>query len=255
MVIRSLKFAQALGSESTDKRLDILRRIGELGSISEAARQAGVSYKGAWQAIDTLSNLAGLPLLERNVGGSGGGGAQLTDAGRELIAAADLLSAAKARVLADLGGKKNGAALSHSNLGALGLRTSMRNQLPCRVLSLRKVGQASRVELTLSDGTSVLSRITSESAELLELHVGLNVLALFKATAVVISRSSEKVVGKNALGGTVTRASRAAGGGEVSLQLPCGLQVVGFSGPESGFRVRDKAQAILEESAVVIALA
>ena len=255
MAKRSLKFAQALGSETTDKRLDILRRIGELGSISEAARQAGVSYKGAWQAIDTLSNLAGLPLLERNVGGSGGGGAQLTDAGRDLIAAADLLSAAKARVLADLEGKKGGAALQHSNLGALGLRTSMRNQLPCCVKSLRKVGQATRVELALSDGTSVLSRITSESAELLGLDVGKRVLALFKATAVVISGSSEKVVGKNALGGTVTRASRAAGGGEVSLQLACGLQVVGFSGPDSGFRVRETARAILDESAVVIALA
>ena len=40
----ALHFAQALGHEATDKRLDILKRIGEVGSISEAARGANVSY-------------------------------------------------------------------------------------------------------------------------------------------------------------------------------------------------------------------
>ena len=49
---------EALGHEATDKRLDILNRIGQVGSISQAARGAGVSYKAAWQAVETLSNLA-----------------------------------------------------------------------------------------------------------------------------------------------------------------------------------------------------
>ena len=47
----SLSLADVLGHEVTDKRIDILRRIGEVGSISEAARGAGVSYKAAWQAL------------------------------------------------------------------------------------------------------------------------------------------------------------------------------------------------------------
>lgn len=258
MVKKALQFAQALGNDSTDKRLDILRRIGELGSISEAARSAGVSYKGAWQAIDTLGNLAGMPLLERSVGGAGGGGAQLTAAGRELIAAANQLDAAKAGVLAALA--KNGADknLAQAQLGALGLRTSMRNQLPCRVQSLRKVGAMTRVTLVLQDGTTLHSRITAESAELLALAPELAVFALFKATAVAIAASAPKQTAdaaRNALGGTVTRASRAAGGGEVSLRLDSGLQVVGFSSANAGLKVKDQAFATLDESAVVIALA
>ena len=59
----ALQYAQAFGHETTDKRLDILQRIGEVGSISEAARGANVSYKAAWQALETLSNLAGAPLV------------------------------------------------------------------------------------------------------------------------------------------------------------------------------------------------
>jgi molybdate transport system regulatory protein len=37
----------------------VLRRVGQTGSISQAAREAGISYKAAWQAIDTLTNLSG----------------------------------------------------------------------------------------------------------------------------------------------------------------------------------------------------
>lgn len=258
MVKKALQFAQALGNGSTDKRLDILRRIGELGSISEAARSAGVSYKGAWQAIDTLGNLAGMPLLERSVGGAGGGGAQLTEAGHALIAAADQLDAAKARVLAALEKKPSATALAHAQLGALGLRTSMRNQLPCRVLWLRKAGAMTRVTLALQDGTAIHSRITGESAELLGLQPELPVFALFKATAVGITAASPQepaTAGRNVLAGVVTRASRAAAGGEVALHLASGLQVVGFSAAGSGLKAKAAAYATLDESAVVIALA
>jgi molybdate transport system regulatory protein len=63
MTQTGLQFAQALGHDAADKRLDILKRIGEVGSISEAARGAGVSYKAAWQAVENLSNLAGAALI------------------------------------------------------------------------------------------------------------------------------------------------------------------------------------------------
>ena len=71
----SLSLTDALGHALADKRIDILRQIGTYGSISQAARAVGVSYKAAWQAVDTLTNLAGTPLVARAVGGAGGGGA------------------------------------------------------------------------------------------------------------------------------------------------------------------------------------
>ncbi|WP_430749762.1 winged helix-turn-helix domain-containing protein, partial [Comamonas thiooxydans] len=61
--------SQALGYDMADRRIAILRGIAQSGSISQAARDVGVSYKAAWQAIDTLTNLAGVPLVERSVGG------------------------------------------------------------------------------------------------------------------------------------------------------------------------------------------
>src|SRR3954469_172886 len=108
----SLKLAGALGHEAADKRIDILRRIGDAGSISEAARAAGVSYKAAWQAIDTLGNLAGAALVASAVGGAGGGGASLAPGGRQLLQAADEMARAREQVLARLAGQKGVAALA-----------------------------------------------------------------------------------------------------------------------------------------------
>jgi molybdate transport system regulatory protein len=76
MNTQSLALTEALGHTISDKRLEILRRVGQSSSISQAAREAGISYKAAWQALDTLSNLSGWVLVERTVGGSGGGGAR-----------------------------------------------------------------------------------------------------------------------------------------------------------------------------------
>ena len=83
---------QALGHPLSDRRLQVLRALGECGSISQAAREVGVSYKAAWQAIDTLGNLAGVPVVEKTVGGAGGGGAKLTAAGQELLRAAQAMA-------------------------------------------------------------------------------------------------------------------------------------------------------------------
>lgn len=253
-----LQLADALGHNSTDKRLEILRLISEAGSISEAARMAGVSYKAAWQAIDTLSNLAGAPLLDRAVGGSGGGGAKLTDAGLHLLWVAEQLQAARTQTLALI---TNSQLAPSARLGALGLRTSMRNQLPCTVQALKKVGGAMRVTLALSQGLSLASRITQESAQLLDLKPGLPVLALFKATAVQVTVPSDstnpntegRVV--NHLPGIITRLSKSTAGGEAAVQLANDLQLVGFAHAQHDLRLKSQAVASMDESAVAIALA
>jgi molybdate transport system regulatory protein len=246
------RLAGALGHETADKRIDILRRIGDAGSISQAARDAGVSYKAAWQAVDTLSNLAGGALLERAVGGSGGGGARLTEAGRELLRMADEVALSRAQVLARLAEQQRGT-VQVGGVAALGLRTSMRNQLPCTVKALKQRGPTVRVELALVDGTALTSRVTRESTQLLALAPGLPVLALCKATAVHISATGRGTEGRNVLGGRVTRASRAAGG-EVALALDAGLQLVGFAAAECVLRARTAAVAVVDETAVVLAL-
>ncbi len=246
---RKTNLTEALGHQATDKRLDILRRIGEKGSISEAARNAGVSYKAAWQAIETLSNLAGTPLVEKVVGGAGGGGARLTAAGQQLLRASEQMQAARKALMSRLDTEASATA---PKLAALNLRTSMRNQLPGVVRSLKKQGASLRVELELADGTSLHSRITRESAELLELKAGVRVLVLCKATAVNIAPALDARAGHNLLRGIVSRATPK--NPEVAIELAGGLQLVGFAVSGHAFKPGIDAVAEVDEAAVVIAV-
>jgi len=250
---KNIHLAEVLGHETADKRIDILRRIGEAGSISQAARAAGVSYKAAWQALETLSNLAGMPLVTRAVGGSGGGGAVLTGAGKRVLRAADMLGKARAEVLARLDADPLGNS-ALPGIAGLTMQTSMRNQLPCTVEQLKPDGAIVRVQLALVDGDVLYARITRESMQLLGLHQGQSVLALCKATAVLVAKRIAPKEGRNLLHGKVTRASRATNGGEIGLQLSGGLQLVGFGKPGHGLKAAVSAMASVEESGVVIAV-
>jgi molybdate transport system regulatory protein len=245
----ALSFGNALSHEAADKRIEILRLVGESGSISQAARDAGVSYKAAWQAIDTLSNLAGGVLVQRAVGGAGGGGALITDAGSRLLAVAGQLAESRRQVLAAA------AAPGAAALPSIGVRTSMRNQFPCRVERLERKGQTVRVVLRLPDQSQLVSRITKASAELLGLKKDLAVLALCKATAVIVTAQAASRAAGQQLSGRAGRVSRGASGDEVSLLLDAGLQLVGFAAAGSGIRTRTPVHALIDESAVVIALA
>ena len=66
-------------------RILLLAAIAQHGSITQAAKSIGMSYKAAWDAIDSMNNLAGEALVERVSGGKGGGGTRLTARGQKLV--------------------------------------------------------------------------------------------------------------------------------------------------------------------------
>jgi molybdate transport system regulatory protein len=66
-------------------RVVLLERIGEHGSITKAARSMDMSYKHAWDLVDSMNRHAREALVTTSKGGKGGGGATLTDAGSRVI--------------------------------------------------------------------------------------------------------------------------------------------------------------------------
>jgi molybdate transport system regulatory protein len=66
-------------------KADLLDAIEETGSISAAARQLGMSYRRAWLLVDTMNACFQSPLVETLTGGQHGGGAQVTQLGREVV--------------------------------------------------------------------------------------------------------------------------------------------------------------------------
>jgi molybdate transport system regulatory protein len=241
---------KALGHHKTDMRLDILRKLEEAGSISQAARLAGVSYKAAWQALDVLSNIAGTPLVEKNVGGVGGGGARLTQAGKNLLHASSELTQMKDQLMRQT---KAYSQVRHSTGKLLGLNTSMRNQFPVVVRGVVKKGPFVRVMFATKGGNVFHSSITATSAELLEIKKDQGLLALCKATAIKIVPQKGRQPKPSTMG-IVIRKSRGTQMGEVSLLIEPGITLAGMCDQLSLIRIGDEAYADIEESAWVLAI-
>jgi molybdate transport system regulatory protein len=66
-------------------KADLLRAIEQSGSISAAARELGMSYRRAWLLVDTMNQCFQTPLVETLTGGQHGGGARVTDLGRDVL--------------------------------------------------------------------------------------------------------------------------------------------------------------------------
>lgn len=66
-------------------KAELLERIRDTGSIAAAGRQMAMSYKRAWLLVDEMNAAFGTPLVDSARGGPGGGGAQLTDTGHEVL--------------------------------------------------------------------------------------------------------------------------------------------------------------------------
>lgn len=67
-------------------RVALLQQIEISGSISKAAKEMGMSYKKAWRLVDSMNKFAPSPLVIQQIGGTGGGGTLLSEAGKKAIA-------------------------------------------------------------------------------------------------------------------------------------------------------------------------
>jgi molybdate transport system regulatory protein len=67
-------------------RVQLLEAIEATGSINAAAERMQVQYHRAWDRLQEMEQGLGVSLVERHAGGPGGGGARLTEAGRQYVA-------------------------------------------------------------------------------------------------------------------------------------------------------------------------
>ena len=66
-------------------KIRLLEAVEHTGSISQAGRSLGMSYRRAWLLIDDMNQCFRHPVVSAKPGGSQGGGAVLTEFGAELV--------------------------------------------------------------------------------------------------------------------------------------------------------------------------
>lgn len=66
-------------------KAELLEEIRRSGSISQAAKNMNMSYRRAWQLVETMNNSFQSALVETQKGGTHGGGAKVTDLGEKIL--------------------------------------------------------------------------------------------------------------------------------------------------------------------------
>jgi molybdate transport system regulatory protein len=209
-------------------RMGLLRAVAEHGSITQAARAMGISYKGAWDAIDAMNTLSGEPLVARVTGGRGGGSTRLTARGERLVARYVQVEAVHQRFVALLAAHTMDLDQDFSLLQVLNVKTSARNQWLGTVAAIRAGAVNDEVEVLLPGSWRLTAVITRESTESLGLQPGQPVIALVKSSAVLLATGLQgaRVSAGNRFEGTVRRLQPGAVNAEVTVQAAHGLAVV-----------------------------
>lgn len=263
-LVSKLEVSTELGAFLGDTRIRLLECIDQYGSISQAAKHVPLSYKAAWDAVDAMNNLADQPLVERSTGGKHGGGTILTDNGRKVVSLYRAVEAeyqmALDRLMAQWGELDNGNVRSFQQLlRRMAMRTSARNQFACTVSGLREGEVDYEVYLRLDSQNELVAVITRDSAEQLGIEIGMDVVALVKASAVLLlTDEGLRTSARNHLWGTVERVVDGPVNAEVILSLGGGKTVTAVVTHDSvaslGLEVGQRACAIFKSSSVILSI-
>ncbi|HDU3678706.1 TPA: molybdenum-dependent transcriptional regulator [Klebsiella aerogenes] len=255
-ILLTLNLQQRLFADP--RRIALLKQIDRTGSISQGAKNAGISYKSAWDAINEMNQLSEQSLVDRATGGKGGGGAVLTRYGQRLIQLYDLLAQIQQKafdVLSD-----DDALPLDSLLAAISrfsLQTSARNQWFGTITGRDHQQVQQHVDVLLADGqTRFKVAITAQSADRLGLTEGQEVLVLLKAPWVGITLDHAVAQqADNQLTGRISHIERGPDRCEVIMALPDGQNLCATlsTAQTNGLQVGAQAIAYFNADRIILA--
>lgn len=157
---------------------EILNAIRKTKSISKTAENLGMSYKYVWDYLAEIEKDFGFPAIKTRRGGAkGGGGAELTSEGKNLLEQYCKIEKYVLNILRD-----------KEYWEAIGLKLSARNRLKGTVKEVENGVVTSKIKIEIDKPVTVTAVITREAADDLKIKTGDKVEAIIKATEVMIAK-------------------------------------------------------------------
>lgn len=218
------------------RMIGLLKAIDQSGSLNQAAKQVGLSYKGAWHIIERANNGAPKTLVSTAIGGSKGGGTCLTKAGRALLALFTDLEQQHRQFLEQL--NRNIAADPDTVLllQRLVVKTSASNQLFGRIAAIQAGAVNAEVLVKLKGGENIAAHVSQTSFDNLGLKIGADAVLLLNSADLTLVSDSDphQFSARNRLFGKVIRVQQDAVNAEVIVLLPGGETLTAMITRHSG---------------------
>lgn len=239
----------------------LLAAIDNSGSINKAAKDVGLTYKGAWEMIERANNLSPKLLVSTAIGGRSGGGTRLTPAGKSILQLFVQIKEEHGHFL----GQINERLTSDPNIvflfKRLIMKASARNQFFGKVTDVTIGAVNATIVVGLKGGENIVASITKESAESLAIKAGVDVVALVKAPQVIVITDfgGYRISARNQLQGTVSRIQKGAVNSEVVIEVAGGDSITATVTNESietlGLSLGCSATAVFKAGSVILGVA
>lgn len=252
---------EIMGWSAGKPTISLLQALERTGSINSAAQSIGMQYKTAWHKLEQINNLLPYPLIEKRTGGSGGGGSVLTEEGKKLLKQVDALQKEFTQFIQFFTDNPNEALETLKTLRRIEMNLSARNVWLGQVKSIDKGVVNSVVNIHLKGGDTISSVITDNSVKRLGLDAGKKVMAIVKASNVLLGSEidPQAISARNILTGTIGSIVPGAVNDEITIDLPGGSTVTSIITSASvkrlGLIAGNEISAIIKATDVLLATA
>lgn len=239
-------------------RINLLEKIDELGLITKAAKEVGISYKTAWDMVNLINNLAEKPLVDRLTGGKGGGGTSLTAEGKKVVTQFKAIQEEHRKFLGNLEDRLGDTTSLYQFLRRISMKVSARNTFSGTVTNITKGAVNAEVTLSLKGGVPLTAVVTNGAIDNLGLVTGSEAYAIIKASSVIIGTDlhDAKVSARNVFCGTITKIIEGPVNTEIDVEIGGGNTVSAVithgSSERLELKVGGHACALFKASSVII---
>lgn len=240
-----------------EKRILLLEAILEYGSISKAAKAVPMSYKSAWDAINSINNLCEKTVVLKETGGIGGGGAIVTEYGKNLIQSYTILQKEHEKFLEKLTTLTDFNSGNLKSLQRFTMQISARNQILAKIEDINIDKVNANIVLRTKSNQRLVSSISKNSIENLILEKDKEVLAIFKSNSVMISTNNLKgFSARNKIKGYITKLNFSEVNCEVNLLVNdtdvITSVITAESAKELELKIDQEVYAIIKSSDIMI---
>ncbi len=240
-----------------EKRIELLMAIKKTGSINKAAKEVPMSYKSAWETIEAMNNLSINPIVQKETGGSGGGGTKLTEYGENLLKTYHLLKEEQKKFVENLNRIVDINNGTLKTIRRLSMQISARNQITGIVEAIEMGTVNAEVHIKLKSNNILVSIITNTAVQNLDLKVGDEVIAIIKSSNVFISTDENlQLSARNKFQGIVDSINQGGINSEIVIDIGNGDKIVAIITTSSvnnlNIKEKSKVGAIIKASDVMI---
>jgi len=252
LALQSEKFGQF-----SEQQILLLQAIHSTGSITKAAKEVGISYKTAWDRIESMNNLSITPLVKRSAGGAKGGGTALTDEAAEFIAQFKALQTEHTHLLQQLGDELKTKQAGKAPTLNPALHSSARNQLRGHIDNIIVGKIDSEISIHLGNGVGIVAVVTNTSRLEMDLKLGDYVIALIKSSWILLSKQlGLKTSARNNVEGKIVRLVKGDVNTEVVIDIGnektlCCI-ITNTSAKELELKTNNSVVALFKASSVIL---